>query len=129
MPTHSFTRPTLASTDFCACSPWDSVSLVVGKSSWCQAAALPDGTSIRLVNKDVTKTRRSLSRCNAFAAAIFNCAGVNGGISTDGGGGALITPVAVVCWFAKQKFHKSSKNYHCAFGTRYWNTHCIAHIC
>lgn len=95
--THSFTSPTLASTDFCACSPWDRVSLVVGKSSWCQAAALPVGTNIRLVNNDVTKTRRSLSRCSAFAAAIFNCSEVNGGIVTGGGGGALITPVTVCC--------------------------------
>jgi len=93
--THSLTSPTLASTDFCACSPWDKVSLVVGNSSWCQAAALPVGTSIRLVNNDVTRTRRSFSRCSALTAATFNCSDVNCGISTGGGGGAVITPVAV----------------------------------
>jgi hypothetical protein len=92
----SFTSPTLASTDFWACSPWVRVSLVVGKSSWCQAAALPVGTRIRFVNSDVTSTRRSLRRCRAFVAAMFNCSDVNGGMSTSGGGGALITPETVV---------------------------------
>ena len=75
---------------------------MVGKSSWCHAAALPVGTNILFVNSDVTSTRLSLRRCRAFAAATFNCSGVNGGISTGGGGGALITPEttveAVVCW-------------------------------
>jgi len=101
--TYSLTSPTLASTDFCACSPWDRVSLVVGNNSWCQAAALPVGTSIRLVNSDVTKTRRSLSRCKALAAATFNCSDVNGGISTGGGGGATITPVVADCWLTTQR--------------------------
>lgn len=69
---------------------------MVGKSSWCHAAALPVGTNIRFVKSDVTSTRRSLRRCRAFAAATFNCSDVNGGMSTGGGGGALITPVTVV---------------------------------
>jgi len=69
------------------------MSLSVLRSWSCQVHGTVHTCTITLLaNSDATNWRRCLILSRATSAALFSCCGVNGGMTTGGGGGVLRTP-------------------------------------